>query len=844
MDFLVPEETEEATLAKPAVKKPGGTFRSMELWPPMLKNVEKRYKLATPIQRKCIPPIMAGRDVVAMARTGSGKTAAFLLPLIHRLRVKRQTDIRALIISPTRELATQTEKFVKDFTKNTGLRHGIIIGGGSIGHDFDTITKCPDILVATPGRLAHVLVEMKQKLNGVEIVVFDEADRLFEPGFKEMEQVNEICSRLPESKQTLLFSATIPQKLAEFAKAGLKNPLLIRLDVETNLSDTLKSIHLHCNPQDKFAILVHLLKNFVNKDQMTVVFMPTKHHIEYAKMVLSNTQIDCCLVYSSMDPEARKINIDRFSKKVCKVMLVTDIAARGIDIPMLDVVINFNFPFKPKLYIHRVGRVARAGRFGCAISLISHDETPYLHNLHLFFNLPITLASELPADQLVKAQEIKDLPDKVLGTVPQTVLDDENDILKRWHEHDDELNAMVKVCSNAMKPYIKTREPPSAASVKMAKEIHRKSIGIHPIFKMSSQTGLGNDHLDLSEDQGDLLSRIKLFKPKETIFEVGHIKGNRRLEAFEVMKKKREFHEKIANKKAKDNDSSDGEDEAQEGQQAEKHEKKDFEDSKFYIKYQRDDYQREKGLGIDSDLKHATLDLVADDEDGMKRQRSQTVWDRKRKKFVNADQQEGKVKKVKTESGTMISASYNSGLFEKWKKQSKVEQREDSDDKYDDDDDHNRSDNHKGLEKLRSKLKPAKMRWVTKNPEEMLKERNIQEKRENILKLKMQRKSQKKMDDDGPSKGPKGRRGKQNRRSSGGGGGGRKGFGDGPRRGGIQKGARGGGRKSGGSGDFRKDKDGGRASRGGPSHRGMGRGGSRGGGRSSGGPRRGGNARK
>lgn len=195
---------------------------------------------------------MSGRDVVAMARTGSDKLA-----------------IRSLILSPTRELAMQTFKFAREFSRYTNLICKLVIGGESISRDFETITSCPDILVATPGRLAHVLVEMKLSLNDLELVVLDEADRLFEPGFEEIEQVNEICSRMSDSKQTLLFSATMPQKLADFANIGLKNPLFIRLDVETNLSETLKTIYLHCNQQDKFAILVlHLSKSLELNDNI------------------------------------------------------------------------------------------------------------------------------------------------------------------------------------------------------------------------------------------------------------------------------------------------------------------------------------------------------------------------------------------------------------------------------------------------------------------------------------------------------------------------------------------------------------------------------------------------
>lgn len=762
------QDLKEGTKRK-ASKKPGGTFASMNLCRPVLKAIERKgYKLATPIQRKCIPSIMTGRDVVAMARTGSGKSAAFLLPLIDKLKIRQpKSAIRALVLSPTRELALQTFKFAREFSRYTNLVTKLVIGGESISKDFETLTSSPDILVATPGRLAHVLVEMKLKLNDLEIVVLDEADRLFEPGFKEIEQVNEICNRLPESKQTLLFSATMPQRLADFAKVGLNNPLFIRLDVDTNLSDTLKTIYLHCAQHDKFAILVHLLKKFVNNDQMIVVFLPTKHHIEYAKTLLGNANIDSCYVYSSLDSEARKINIDKFSKKNCKVMLVTDIAARGIDIPILDIVINYNFPFKPKLFIHRVGRVARAGRFGCAISLVSHDETPYLHALHIFLGLPLNIASSCQDE--VKDRSLENIQDKVLGSVPQTLLDEGNESLKLWHDHDDELKSLSRVCDNAMKPYIKSREPPTPFSVKTAKEIHRKVIGIHPIFLISSGDNDVDNNADIHNEGGvSMLDRIRAYKPQSTIFEVSHIKGNRRTEAYEIMQKKRQFHSKKS--LAKDDDDPDVDIDPGDGKQIqiEVNMKKGFQDSKYYLNYQPENFAKEKGLELDknvfnNELNKATLDIVADDEDQIKRQHHQTVWDRKRKKYVKSDllNNDKKTKKIKTESGALISASYQSGLFEKWKTQSKFAQR-DSDDEMDNTNKETRRGRfgRKGsagkaktgrpsLKEVQSKFKKQRGRRELKNVEEIFKQRSKQEKIEAILRRKTQKKAKKFTPDSG-----------------------------------------------------------------------------------------------
>lgn len=695
-----------------ATKKTGGTFATMGLSRLVLKAVERKgYKLATPIQRKCIPTIMEGRDVVAMARTGSGKSAAFLLPIIDKLKIRQpKSSIRVLIVSPTRELSMQTFKFAREFSKYTNLVIKYVIGGESIGKDFETITSCPDILIATPGRLAHVLVEMKHKLNDVEVAVFDEADRLFEPGFKEIEQVNEILMRLPDTKQTLLFSATMPQKLADFAKAGMKNPVFVRLDVESNLSDSLKSMYLHCAHNDKFAALLHLLKNFVTKEQMTVVFMPTKHHIEYAKLLLQNLRIDCCYVYSSLDPEERKINISRFTKKICRVMLVTDIAARGIDIPMLDIVINYNFPSKPKLFIHRVGRVARAGRSGCAISLVSHDETAYLHALHIFLDTELLVASRSDAKC-----DPDNLPDRMLGAVPQNVIDEENEVLRIWHEHDVELKSMVKVCDNAMKPYLKMREPASHYSIQSAKDIHKQSMDIHPFYH--------GQFRDNSDKRCNLLDRIKSYKPQVTIFEIGHIKGNNKTEAFDVMQRNRKFHEILSLKK---------ENKTKELVSDEKLEENNI-DSKYYLKYQPDNHHKEKGLELDKssfnkDLNRVTMDLMADDDDQLKRQKHQKLWDRKKKKYITPQTSS---KKIKTESGAYISASYQTGLFDKWKTRSKFDQKNPD------------APEPVSVNKLRSKLKPGK-RNELKNTDQILKARTVVERREAIIKRVMTAKANRK----------------------------------------------------------------------------------------------------
>ncbi|KAG1677662.1 ATP-dependent RNA helicase DDX54 [Nymphon striatum] len=505
------EEDEEAEVRNMVKKqnrknKKSGGFQSMGLSRPVYRAIMfKGYKVPTPIQRKSIPVIMENIDVVAMARTGSGKTAAFLIPLLEKLKAhSAKSGARALILSPTRELAIQTLKFTKELGKFCGLRSVVILGGDSMEDQFESLHKNPDIIIATPGRLLHVLVEMELKLKTIEYVVFDEADRLFEMGFQI--QLQEIISRLPDEKQTVMFSATLPKLLIEFAKAGLNNPTLIRLDVESKLSSNLKLSFLTCRADDKVAVLINLLNNVFGGKEQSVVFLATKHHVEYLKEVLAKAGISCTYIYSSLDQAARKINVAKFQSKKCLVLLVTDVAARGIDIPLLDNVINFNFPAKSKLFIHRVGRVARAGRKGHAYSIISPDEFPYVIDLHLFLGKPVILASAQHSSE----------SDSIVGSIPQQLIDEESEVIQNWHAQSADLTEMKKVCDNAYKMYLKSRPLASSESTKRAKEmLNNHIVAEHPLYKEMT--------MRLSEVTAQVIKKIMNASPQYTSIEAADL---------------------------------------------------------------------------------------------------------------------------------------------------------------------------------------------------------------------------------------------------------------------------------------------------------------------------------
>lgn len=524
------EENEINDIKKKVYKKSGG-FQSMALSFPILKGILKRgYKIPTPIQRKTIPLALEGRDIVAMARTGSGKTACFLIPLFEKLKIRQaKVGARALILSPTRELALQTLKFIKELGRFTGLKATIILGGDNMENQFSAIHGNPDILIATPGRFLHICIEMDLQLNNIEYVVFDEADRLFEMGFGE--QINEIINRLPESRQTLLFSATLPKLLVDFAKIGLNDPVLLRLDVENKIPEQLTLSFIICRPEQKLAILLCLLKNIIKNNTQTVIFAATMHHVEYIHQILEKAGISNTYIYSNLDASARKINAAKFQTNKVHVLIVTDVAARGLDIPHLDNVINFNFPAKSKLFVHRVGRCARAGRTGTAYNIVSPDEYAYLLDLHLFLGRSLHIVP--PSGSIQNT-------DGIIGKLPQAMIEEELVELINWHNCSTDLKNMEKVCNNAYKQYIRSRPAASSESIKRVKDLHISEAGVIP------------EYSDVSSNTMNLLSKIVNYRPQGTIFEIGAKTSSI---DYQVMKKKRTLHkENILNFRRKVNE--------------------------------------------------------------------------------------------------------------------------------------------------------------------------------------------------------------------------------------------------------------------------------------------------
>ncbi|OIR57705.1 MAG: ATP-dependent RNA helicase Dbp10 [Amphiamblys sp. WSBS2006] len=445
------------------------------------------YKTPTPIQRKAIPAILKGGDVIAAARTGAGKTAAFLIPLVQRLKQHSPVfGLRGLVLAPNRELATQTFSLLKILCKGNNLRVGVVIGGESLEQQFDMLRYNPDVIVATPGRFLHLVRQVKADLAKVECVVFDEGDKLFELGLGE--QLGEIVELLPHKRQSVAFSATISEQLAGFTSSHLTAPTFIRLDSENKLSEDTKTHFLLVGEDNKDAVLSALLSRFEGDRQSTLVFCATKQQVDYLVHIARTNGVECSYVYGNMDQEHRHGAMQDLRDGLVRVLFVTDVAARGIDIPVLDNVVNYNFPDDKKLFVHRVGRVGRQGRPGFAYSLVAHEEMPWVVELAEFLG-------KKPSPQRDTAEEEA----LVVGTVPQSAIDAEKEGIDRTVARSRELK---KTAANSMKMYRASKRTVEGGYVEKAKLFLKGGVETHALFAREEKS------------TEDLFSAIKAFRPK------------------------------------------------------------------------------------------------------------------------------------------------------------------------------------------------------------------------------------------------------------------------------------------------------------------------------------------
>lgn len=647
----------------------------------------RKFKSPTPIQRAAIPPALSTppRDILGMARTGSGKTLAYLIPLLQKTgSTHHGQGPRALILCPSRELAVQIYTVGKDLARGMnkgkgkeknkaegeedeegkgkeGLRWAVIIGGEGMDAQFEKMSSNPDIVIATPGRFLHLIVEMHMDLRHLQTVIYDEADRLFEMGFDV--QLQEILHRLPSTRQNLLFSATLPSSVAEFAKAGLVNPLLVRLDTEQKISPDLALKFFSVKPGEKEASLLVLLREIIGKPNQpqpadpssapqAIVFVATKHHVDYVAELLRTTGYRTSLIYSSLDQVARQQQLAGFRNHQSDVLVVTDVAARGLDIPIMDHVINYDFPAGPRIFVHRVGRTARAGRKGTAYSLIVKEDFPYLCDLHTFLGTarmgePAYALRSLPIEQLSENVEY---------------------VFHNLDETAPHITALRNVMRKGQGMFERSRTKANPTSYRQAKSLASALSNNPPRIDDMFEDAMEDE---VNEEKARLLAKVAAFTPSETVFEV----GKRESESAVIMKKRRktvdERQKRVSKAEAEKSTTSGMEKTPVKELPAPQLPIKDFKDPSFYLEHTQRGAEAEKGYSLKSgveSLSGAITDMTADEGTGPKAQKaSQLSWDRKKHKFIKKNGSTDGEKMIRSESGALLPASYSSGKYQEWK---------------------------------------------------------------------------------------------------------------------------------------------------------------------------------
>ena len=357
------------------------TFTTLGLSEPLLRAVTATgYTQPTPIQTKAIPTILAGKDIMAAAQTGTGKTAGFTLPMLQLLSAlpqQKQPQVRALLLVPTRELAAQVHASIRVYGKFLTLRSTAVFGGVNINPQIKALRAGVDILVATPGRLLDLVQQRAVRLDSVNILVLDEADRMLDMGF--IHDLKRIMSLLPRQRQTLMFSATFSTEIRALARNITNNPQEIDVAPRNATLDTISQMIFPVAKDGKASLLSHLIRT--RNWYQALVFSRTKHGADKLVKRLERDNIQAAAIHSNKSQSQRTRTLDNFKKNRIQILVATDIAARGLDIHQLSHVINFDLPHVPEDYIHRIGRTGRAGASGQAISLVSPDENKHLQSI-------------------------------------------------------------------------------------------------------------------------------------------------------------------------------------------------------------------------------------------------------------------------------------------------------------------------------------------------------------------------------------------------------------------------------------------------------------------------------
>ncbi|QQX77085.1 MULTISPECIES: DEAD/DEAH box helicase [Aequorivita] len=386
------------------------SFKSLGLSDALLKAISKKgYETPSAIQQKAIPLILERKDVLASAQTGSGKTAGFALPLLQILNNQptlRQRPVRALILTPTRELAAQVQDEFKEYSEFTDLRSTVIFGGVGANPQIKALRNGVDILVATPGRLLDLVDQRALTLSKVEILVLDEADRMLDMGF--LRDIKKILALLPNKRQNLLFSATFSKEIKKLANEFLQHPVLVEATPENTTVEKIEQTVYRVDKAQKTDLIIKLISE--GNWQQVLVFTRTKHGANRLSEKLEKAKITSAAIHGNKSQGARTRALSGFKEGKVRVLVATDIAARGLDIPLLPHVINFELPNISEDYVHRIGRTGRAGASGEALSLVSLDEVGYLKDIEKLIGerlQPKTLPNFQPTETMadVKAAE-------------------------------------------------------------------------------------------------------------------------------------------------------------------------------------------------------------------------------------------------------------------------------------------------------------------------------------------------------------------------------------------------------------------------------------------------------
>lgn len=373
-------------------------FKELNLIEPLLKALSAEgYTHPTPIQEKAIPVVLQKKDLLGCAQTGTGKTAAFALPMLQLLQEKQvpkntRRNIRALILTPTRELAIQIRESFEAYGKFTGIRQTVIFGGVSQGKQVEDLNKGVDVLIATPGRLLDLVSQRIINLQNIELFVLDEADRMLDMGF--VNDVKKIIAKIPVKRQTLFFSATMPPEISQLANTILTNPVRVEVTPVSSTAEKITQAIYSVEKKNKPNLLIHLLQD--KSIENVLVFTKTKHGADKLVKILAKANIVAEAIHGNKSQNARQRALTNFKSGDLRVLVATDIAARGIDVDELKNVINYELPNIPETYVHRIGRTGRAGASGTAWSFCDEEERPFLNDILKLTQQEIPLVEDHP----------------------------------------------------------------------------------------------------------------------------------------------------------------------------------------------------------------------------------------------------------------------------------------------------------------------------------------------------------------------------------------------------------------------------------------------------------------